>query len=85
MKTLLTIILSSLISLACWAADTVNVNTASAEEIAEGLKGVGATKAAAIIDYREENGRFEAPEDILKVPGIGSGTFEGIRDNISVR
>ncbi len=37
-------------------ADPVNINTASAEELAENLKGVGPKKALAIIEYRETNG-----------------------------
>ena len=53
----------------------VNINTASAEELTQ-LKGVGSSHAVKIIEYREKNGPFTAPEDITKVAGIGQKTFE---------
>jgi len=53
---------------------TVNVNTASAEEISTLLKGVGIKKAQAIVEYRQQNGAFEAKEDLTKVKGIGAAT-----------
>ncbi len=84
MKSLLTIILSSLISLACWAADLVNVNTASAEEIAEGLKGVGKTKAAAIIEYRDAHGKFMHIDELVNVKGIGIRTVDINREVITL-
>ena len=59
MKKLIILLTSMLLSVACWAGHPVNVNTASAEEIAEGLDGVGLRKAEAIIDYREQNGPFQ--------------------------
>jgi competence protein ComEA len=76
MKTLLTLILTGLLSFACWAADTVNVNTASAEEIAEGLKGIGLAKAEAIISYRETNGAFMHIDELVNVKGIGIRTVD---------
>ena len=48
------------------------------------LTGIGESRAADIIRYREENGRFQSVEDIMKVPGIKEGAFEKIKDNISV-
>ena len=70
---------------AAWAEDLprININTASADELAQ-LKGVGAKKAAAIIEYRETNGPFKHLEDFLKVPGIGPKTFEANKDRIAV-
>ena len=76
MKTLLTLILTGLFSIACWAADTVNVNTASAEEIAEGLKGVGLSKAEAIVEYRASNGAFMHIDELVNVKGIGIRTVD---------
>ncbi len=61
----------------------ININTASADELAQ-LKGVGAKKAAIIIEYRETNGPFKLPEDLLKVSGIGPKTFETNKDRIAV-
>ena len=40
--------------------------------------------AQRILDWREENGRFSAVEDLLDVPGIGDATFEGLRDLVTV-
>ncbi|MEL7024663.1 MAG: helix-hairpin-helix domain-containing protein [Pseudomonadota bacterium] len=56
-------------------ADPVNVNSASAEMIAKNLDGVGITKARAIVAYRNENGPFAAPGDLIKVVGIGQRTL----------
>ncbi|KIN12301.1 ComEA family DNA-binding protein [Vibrio mytili] len=55
---------------------TVNVNTASAEEIASLLKGIGDSKAQSIVDYRNEHGPFEAISDLTNVKGIGAATIE---------
>ena len=55
-KSLLTLLATALFSVWAWAQQPVNVNSASAEEIAEALKGVGMSKAAAIVTYRDENG-----------------------------
>ena len=61
----------------------ININTASADELKE-MKGIGEKKAAAIIEFREINGIFEQPEDLMKVPGIGPKTFEAIKNRIIV-
>jgi len=52
-------------------AGPVNINTADATELSRELTGVGMSKARAIVEYREANGPFAAPEEILKVKGIG--------------
>jgi len=62
-----------------FASTAVNINTASADEIATALDGIGGTKALAIIEYRESNGDFKLPADIMKVSGIGESTFEKIK------
>lgn len=61
----------------------VNINTATVSDL-QTLDGIGETKAAAIIEYREKNGPFKAVEDIMKVSGIGQKTFEKIKDKIEV-
>ena len=63
--------------------DLVNINTASAAEL-EALPGIGPTTAQKIIDYREQNGPFVNAEDIINVSGIGPGTYERIKDLITV-
>ena len=55
---------------------TVNVNTADARTIANVLQGVGVSRAAAIVAYREQNGSFKALEDLGKVKGVGNRTLE---------
>lgn len=62
----------------------ININTASEAQLCE-IPGVGATRAAAIIAYREAHGAFEKPEDIMKVSGIKEGVYEKIKDSISVK
>ena len=64
---------------------SVNINTASAAEIAETLQGVGEAKAEAIVAYREEHGQFESPEALSSVSGIGAATVEKNRERISVQ
>ncbi|MCM1174093.1 MAG: helix-hairpin-helix domain-containing protein [Blautia sp.] len=61
----------------------VNINTASEKDLSA-IPGIGAGKAAAIVQYRRENGNFASIEDIMKVSGIKEGTFEKIKDRITV-
>ena len=63
--------------------DLVNINTASPEEL-DGLPGIGPTTAQKIIAYRDEHGPFARIEDIVNVSGIGSATYEDIKDLITV-
>ncbi len=65
------------------SGEKININEASLEQL-EALPGIGPSKAQAIIDYRQQNGRFESPEDIEKVSGIKGGTFSKIKDSIKV-
>ena len=62
----------------------VNLNTASAEEIASILKGVGITKAAEIVSFRETHGEFEKIEDLAAVKGIGVVTIANNRARITL-
>ena len=61
----------------------ININTADESQLTT-LTGIGATRAKAIIAYREENGPFAAIEDIMNVQGIKEGTFVKIKDEIVV-
>lgn len=60
----------------------ININTASAEELAR-LKGIGEKIAARIVEYRQEK-PFDKIEDIMNVSGIGEKKFEDIREMICV-
>lgn len=61
----------------------VNINTASEAQLCE-IPGIGTTRAAAITAYRESHGKFQKPEDIMKVSGIKKGMYEKIKDSICV-
>lgn len=61
----------------------ININTASATELEE-IPGVGPAKAQAIIEYRETNGPFTAPEDLMKITGIKEKTFAKMKDSVCV-
>ena len=76
------LILSALLSVA--HAATVNLNTASAEELAAALQGIGVTKAEAIIAFREKNGVFLSVDDLALVKGIGDALLERNRDSLIV-
>jgi competence protein ComEA len=78
-----------LLVLAMWLAMVgaalaqININTATKEQL-DGLKGIGPTKAQAIIDYRTKNGPFKTVDDLEKVTGIGPATMKDIRSQITV-
>jgi competence protein ComEA len=61
----------------------ININTASATEF-EVLSGIGEVLAAAIVDYRTENGPFTSVDELEDVSGIGPSTLEEIRDQVTV-
>ncbi len=61
----------------------VNINTASAQELTI-LNGIGESKAKAIVNYREKNGKFKTIKDIMNVSGISETLFSKIKDNITV-
>ncbi len=65
-------------------AQMININTATAEEMDKGLKGIGPVKAAEIVKYREANGPFKSVEDLEKVTGIKGKTLEAIKPMITV-
>lgn len=66
-------------------ASPVNINIASAEEIAEALNGVGIAKAEALVAYRTANGMFSSAEQIVNVKGIGQSIFEKNKADIQVK
>ena len=57
----------------------MNINTASKEQL-DALPEIGPVKAQTIIDGRP----YKKIEDIMKVKGIKQGTFDKIRDHITV-
>ncbi|WOT04074.1 ComEA family DNA-binding protein [Shewanella youngdeokensis] len=56
-------------------AEVININSASVEQLSS-LKGVGESKAKAIVDYRKTHGKFDSIEDLSEVKGIGEKLIE---------
>jgi len=72
-----------LFSSAAFAAK-VNINTASAEQIATAMTGIGENKAKAIVKYRKSNGKFKSVQDLENVDGIGAKTVAKNKDKITL-
>lgn len=84
MKLLKSLLLALALSLPLFAAagEPVNINTADAAAIADGLNGIGETKARAIVEYREKNGPFKSADELVNVKGVGLKTVDKNRDLI---
>lgn len=65
------------------AGAKVNLNLATIAEL-DALPGVGPSTAQKIIDFRTSFGAFRAPEDLMKVPGIGKKKFEQLSELVTV-
>ena len=61
----------------------VNINRASKETLMT-LPGIGEAKAEAILTYRQAEGRFESPEELMNVPGLKAGIYAKIKDRIAI-
>jgi competence protein ComEA len=64
-------------------ASVVNLNTADVTAL-ETIKGLGATKAQAIVNYRQQHGNFASVADVAKVPGIGPKMLVKIQDELTI-
>lgn len=62
----------------------VNINTADAATLDKRLKGVGAAKAKAIVDYRNAHGPFQAIDELIEVKGIGPAILEKNSDVLTI-
>jgi competence protein ComEA len=62
----------------------INLNKADENEL-QNLPGIGPSKAAAILEYRETNGQFKNVEDLKNISGIGDKTFDKLKDLITVQ
>lgn len=65
------------------AGAIVNLNTATQDQL-ETLPRIGPALAQRILDWRQANGRFVKPTDLLKVTGIGQKLFDGLKDRVAV-
>ncbi|BBA34687.1 uncharacterized protein sS8_2742 [Methylocaldum marinum] len=66
------------------SAETVDINSATVEQLSKSMNGIGKSKAEAIIQDREKNGKFKSVDDLTRVKGIGAATVEKNRDKITV-
>lgn len=89
MQTFRYIVLSLLLSLSSslFAGDAevigpVNINTADSVALATQLKGVGTSKAEAIVAYRDSYGPFQSVDELTAVKGIGDAIVDKNRSNI---
>ena len=60
----------------------IDINTARMEDL-HSLKGIGHTKAVAIMEYRKKH-PFKKIEDIMKVKGIGKATISKNKENLEL-
>ena len=65
-------------------AGQVDINNADAATISAELKGVGRSKARAIVEYRKKHGPFRSADDLSLVKGIGERTVELNRSDIKL-
>lgn len=65
------------------ASGKVNINTASPEQL-ELLPRVGPALATRIVEYRERNDGFQAPEDLMLVRGIGETSFARMKPYVAI-
>lgn len=66
-------------------AAPVNINKATAEQLAENLQGIGLKKAQAIVHHRKQNGAFQSKIELLNVKGIGAETLEKNKADILLK
>lgn len=66
------------------AAPPVDINTATAEQLADALVGIGKAKAEAIVQDRAKNGNFKSVDDLERVKGIGPKMIEKNRGLLTV-
>jgi competence ComEA-like helix-hairpin-helix protein len=66
------------------APTPLNINSATAAEL-DALPGVGPAKAAAILQYRGQQGPFTAVEELARVPGFGVAAVARLRERVAVR
>uniref|UniRef100_Q47IV8 Competence protein ComEA helix-hairpin-helix region n=1 Tax=Dechloromonas aromatica (strain RCB) TaxID=159087 RepID=Q47IV8_DECAR len=83
MKSRFLLLMASCLLWAGVALAQININTATPEQL-DGLKGIGPTKAKAIVDYRKKNGPFKSVDELQNVPGIGPATLKDLRPDVVV-
>lgn len=79
----LTLLLLLTVPLASASEEAININTASVEQLSQ-LKGIGPSKADAIVKYRQQRGPFTKIDELVLVKGIGTSTVEKNRQRLIV-
>jgi competence protein ComEA len=82
-KLLLVLVTVFAFSAASFAADMVDINSATQEQL-ETLNGVGPAKAKAIIEYRTEKGNFKTVDDLDNIKGFTKKGIDKLREQASV-
>jgi len=65
------------------AAAPINLNSVTSTQL-EALPGIGAKAAQRILEYRQKNGSFKKPEDLMNVKGIGEKAFLKLKPYLTV-
>ncbi len=68
---------------ASWCAP-VNLNSADAATLAQQLKGIGAVKAQAIVDYRQKHGAYRSVDELAQVKGISQKLIDRNRADLRI-
>ena len=76
-------LLAPVAAAAAASAGTVNVNTATVEQL-QLLPRIGPSVAQRVLDYRKENGKFGSLDDLMLVRGIGEATFAQLKPYVSL-
>ena len=82
MKHLVSLVVLCLASIGL-ATAAVNLNTATPEQL-DAVKGIGASKAKAIVEYRNKNGNFKSVDDLKNVKGFGAKSVDKLRPELTV-
>jgi len=61
--------------------ELINLNTADLKALTL-LPGIGKTKAAAIVSYRDKNGKFSSLDDLKNVQGLGKKAIAKLEGRI---
>ncbi|MDZ7925299.1 MAG: ComEA family DNA-binding protein [Marinagarivorans sp.] len=66
------------------ASTRISLNSADADTLSKHLVGIGPAKAAAIVQWRDTNGRFTSVEQLLEIKGIGEATLNKNRARVTL-
>ena len=79
----MTKVLLAIISIITFSFASIDINHANEKELSS-LKGVGASKAKAIVQYRKKHGCFKDMNSLTLVKGLGMSIIKKNHDNLSL-